>query len=295
MVRVFTTVVFLVTVVFLHNSCSKEKLQAKTAFFLKVPEVSVYVPASAGTPTNSGSHKITDLWLYVNGKFQGAYQLGRQMPIVSESPARIDILAGINRNGFNDKKGDYQFYDRLTFELSGNKGETIEKKLVFTYKASTNIRFFESFEGFGTTSGISMKRSFNSDTTFSILSGNGAAFEGTRCLNIVVDNTRKLANIETINSNFALPLNSEYVYLEIDYKCNQAFDVGVYKNGSYIIAGGVNASSDWNKIYIQLSTAVSSLPINPNDQTCGLYFRVIKSSDVLQGEVQLDNVKIVTY
>lgn len=279
----------------MHNSCSKEKLMAKNAFFLKVPEVSVYVPPSVGTPTNSGSHKITDLWLYVNGKFQGAYQLGRQMPIVSESPARIDILAGINRNGLNDKKGDYQFYDRLTFDLSGSKGEVIEKKLQFTYKASTNIRFFESFEGFGSTTGISMKKSFNSDTTFSILSGNNAAFEGSRCLNITVDGTRRFANIETINSNFALPFNSEYVFLELNYKCNQPFDVGVYKNGSYIIAGGVNVSSEWNKIYIQLSTAVSTLPLNPNDQTCGLYFRVIKSSDVSLGEVQLDNVKIVSY
>lgn len=291
----FLTTGILILMLGLQVSCSKKKLEATSAFFLQVPEVSVYVPPSTSTPTNSGSHKITDLWLYVNGKFQGAYQLGKKMPIVSEGAARIDILAGINRDGISDKKGDYQFYDRLTFNLEGQKGETIQKNLQFTYKSNCKIQFFESFEGFGTTTGISFKKSLLSDTTFSILSGNNAAFEGNRCLNINVTDNRPVASIETIVSNMPLPRNSEFVYLELNYRCNQAFEVGVFKNGNYLVAGGINPSEVWNKIYIQLSTAVSSLPLLPLDQTCGFYIRAQKTNAVTVGEVIVDNVKIVTY
>lgn len=279
----------------LSSSCSKSKQQAKPAFFLQPSSVSVDVPLAASVPTNSGSHKITDLWFYVNNQFQGAFQTGRKMPVPSTSGATIDIFAGINRDGISDKKVPYPFYERITFDTSAAAGTLVEKKLVFKYKPDTKIRFFESFEGFGTTTGISFKRTFNSDTMFTILSGNNAAFEGSRCLSLTVDNARSYASIETISSSFPLPRNSEFVYLELNYKCNQPFEVGLFKNGNYILAGGVNPSSEWNKIYIQLSTAVTTLPENPNDQTCGFYLRMIKSNDVSQGNVLIDNVKIVTY
>jgi hypothetical protein len=295
MVKFFTSHSLFILFLLFGLSCNKSKQAAKPAFFLQVPSVSVDVPTTASTPTNSASQKITDLWFYVNGKFQGAYQIGRKMPVPSLVNATIDILAGINRDGISDKKVSYPFYNRLTFDTSGANGSTIEKKLVFSYRSDAVIRFFESFEGFGSTTGITFKKSFSTDTTFSILTGNNAAFEGTRCLSIGVDNARTYANIETINSNFALPRNSEFVYLELNYKCNQAFEVGVYKNGQYNVAGGINASSEWNKIYIHLATAVTTLPINNNDQTCGFFIRMIKSSDVNTGNLLIDNVKIVSF
>jgi hypothetical protein len=285
--------ILLTTLFFL--SCTKSKQQAKPAFFLQSSNVVVDVPNALATPTNSGSHKITDLWYYLNGQFQGAYQVGKKMPVPFVNGATIDVFAGINRDGISDKKVPYPFYDRITFDTSAAAGTLVDKKMVFKYKSDAKIRFFESFEGFGTTTGISFKKSFSTDTTFTILNGNNAAFEGTRCLSLIVDNLRSYASIETISSSFPLPRNSEFVYLELNYKCNQAFEVGVYKNGNYVIAGGVNPSSEWNKIYIQMSTAVSTLPENPSDQTCGFFVRMIKSSDVSLGNVVIDNVKIVTF
>ncbi|NBQ48232.1 MAG: hypothetical protein EBU33_07245, partial [Sphingobacteriia bacterium] len=63
--RLFLVVV--ITFVLFLASCKKD-LAADETFFIQPGEIKVLPANKQGT----GSHKITELWMYVNGKFQGA-------------------------------------------------------------------------------------------------------------------------------------------------------------------------------------------------------------------------------
>ena len=72
-------------------SCKKDR-SAEETFFMHAEQVKVAPSSKQG----SASHKITDLWLYVNGQFQGAYPTDALLPIVSKGkPVTINIFAGI--------------------------------------------------------------------------------------------------------------------------------------------------------------------------------------------------------
>ena len=57
----------------LFSNCNKEKLKAPPVSYLKIDTALVAVSsASQGTTSN----KITDIWVYVDQQFKGAYPLG---------------------------------------------------------------------------------------------------------------------------------------------------------------------------------------------------------------------------
>src|SRR5688572_10501188 len=91
-------------------SCKKKYESATPAFFIKPS--SVIVDTSAGQ--GSDSHNISDLWLYVNGQFQGAYPMDATLPILSDNKiASISLFAGIRNNGISTTRIPWQFYEVL--------------------------------------------------------------------------------------------------------------------------------------------------------------------------------------
>ena len=104
-----------------------------------------------------------------------------------------------------------------------------------------------------------------------------------------VDDIKRVAQYES-NFTYALPKTGAPVYLEINYKCTAAFEVGVFSSTTYWYVAGANASPTWNKIYIQLSSGVSQLSGN-----CGLYIRTFKLSEAAKEEFWIDNIKILSY
>ena len=73
-------------------SCKKTFKPANDAFFLTADKISLKTEPGQGY----GSHKITDLWIYTNGFYRGAYPVGSKMPIMlSDGHVVIDVFAGI--------------------------------------------------------------------------------------------------------------------------------------------------------------------------------------------------------
>ncbi|MBP7810542.1 MAG: hypothetical protein KA163_14715 [Bacteroidia bacterium] len=277
--------IFLLFLLFI--GCNKEKLKAPEAFFIKPETVSLAVsnPSVQGTT----SHKITDIWYYVNGQFKGAFPIDNTFPIPSTGPTQVTLFAGIKNNGISATRQPYEFYEPLYFDTSVTPGTQIKRNFTFKYKAGTVFRWLENFESPGTT----IKYSSNSDTSFAILDKDvnptADVFEGKKCFYFAVDDNKRIAQYESI-FQYALPKSGASVYLEINYKCTGAFEVGVYSGTTYWYVSGVNASYTWNKIYIQLSSGVSSLSGN-----CGLYFRTVKTDNEPKTEYWIDNIKVVSY
>src|SRR4051812_12564884 len=95
---------------FLISSCKKYK-PAPAAFFLKPGTISI---ATTGTTQGTSNQKITDFYVYVDGKFQGAYQKDKTIPVVTNNKTvRLSIFAGIKNNGIKDLSITWLFYDKI--------------------------------------------------------------------------------------------------------------------------------------------------------------------------------------
>lgn len=270
---------------FLLSSCKKYQ-PADSSFFIKSDGISV---ATATASQGSGSNKITDLWLYVNGKFQGAYPIGNLMPIANKGAnTTINILAGIKNNGISDTRIYYPFYDIYALDTLVTAGKTISKSFVFKYKPNTQFLWMENFES---SVGFSLKASDNNDGGIFKYTNPGDGFEGKSFVASLTGSGQQIAWCESTGSGFSLPSASSDIFLELNYKSNVAFTVGLMTaNGTPQSADAVvvNPQANWNKIYIQLSTAVSTL----NASKYQVFFKFVKTDDV-DKQVFLDNIKLL--
>jgi hypothetical protein len=267
---------------FLLNSCKRYQA-AKPSFFIQSDTITVLSPDGR----NDGSHKITDLWLYIDGQFQGAYATGHLMPIPSDNKSvRLNVFAGIKNNGISDTRLFYPFWDFLIIDTLVSPGSTVKRNFTFRYKTATTFTWTENFES---GSGFSLEN-VNSDTTFHVASPQ-ESLHG-RSLKLALAGKQVRARIESAGEGFSLPTASGNVYLEINYKCNTPFTVGLVSPDRTQSAAAMvlNPQENWNKIYIQLSTAVNTII----SSRYKVYFEFVKDPAVTETkQLFLDNIKLI--
>jgi hypothetical protein len=260
-------------------SCGKYE-PAKAAFFIQPGEIRV----EAGPGQGSGSHKITDLWLYVNNQFQGVYPADGRLPVMTDGAADIQIRAGIKNNGISTTRLFWPMYDFLRIDTVLPSGVIATRPLTFRYLAATTFTWVEDFDN---NPGIGLKRSAISDTTYSIASPS-ESFEG-RSIELALNTSGLIGQLES-SQEFTLPRNNGNVYLELNYKCNASFEVGVIdsdlRERDAVI---ITPQATWNKIYVQLASVVSAEPFSPRFR---VYFRIDKR-DAAEPRLFLDNLKLV--
>ena len=283
--------IFLLVLLFTGCSKLKDKQKASEAFFMQSETVSV-TPSS--TLQGTASHKITDIWYYIGGQFKGAYPVGNIFPVPSAGNTQITLYGGIKNNGISTTRLPYEFYEPIILDTAVSPGTLVKRNLNFKYKTNTKFHLVEPFEGFGSVTGTSIKTSNNSDTIFKILDKaldpSADVFEGNKCMYFAVDNINRVAMFETTVA-YSLPKGGAPVYLEINYKASQPFEVGVLSGSSTQYAITVNGTDGWNKIYVNLSTAVSTL----QNSTCSLYFRTFYDGTAPVQNFWIDNIKILSY
>ncbi|MCE3259052.1 MAG: hypothetical protein K0S12_693 [Bacteroidetes bacterium] len=266
----------------LFISCKKYE-PAPAAFFIKSNQVSVHTTTAQGT----SSHKITDLWLYANGKFQGAYPVGSTLPIVTKDQnVKIDVFAGIKNSGINEKSITWLLYDRITFDTLVQSGLTIERPFVFKYNSNVNFIWQENFDN---PVGFSLVQAPGSNTTFTLASPSDS-FEGKSAVleQTVTNGTARLQS----SISYTLPQGNPNVYLEINYKATSDFEVGLTAdNIRYKGAIIVRAKSEWNKIYIQLADPINTEPVSSSYK---VYFTLFKPNAEQDARVWLDNIKLIS-
>ncbi|PBQ30375.1 hypothetical protein CNR22_00885 [Sphingobacteriaceae bacterium] len=267
---------------FLLSSCKKYQA-ANSSFFIKSDVISV---TTASASEGSGSHKITDLWLYVNGKYQGTYPVGSLMPIANKDQATtINVFAGIKNNGISDTRIFYPFYQFLTLDTFVTAGKTISRSFSFNYKPNTQFLWMENFEN---SVGYSLKTSDNNVGTLQYASA-GDNFEGKSIL-ASLTGSQNYARFESTGSGFELKTGVSDIFLELNYKSNVAFTVGLADLAGTQEAEAVvvNPQASWNKIYIQLASSVNAITANKYK----VYFKFVKTDDI-DKQVFIDNVKLL--
>lgn len=269
----------------LLTSCKKYGA-AKAAFFIRPGGVSV---STVNSTQGSGSNKITDLFLYVNGQFQGAYPADHLLPVASNGErVKISLLAGIENNGIAKTRISWSFYDIIEIDTLVESGKTIERPIAFRYNPNVKFAWLENFDN---TVATSIINSPVSNAQYQIAPP-AESFEGRSVLVSVPSGSAGLVGQVESSGFYALPKGSSNVYLEMNYKCNQVFEVGVMGGSERKAALNINASDNWNKIYVQLADVVSR---QPTYDTYKIYFRMVKAEGVDNPRLYLDNIKVIHF
>jgi hypothetical protein len=249
----------------------------------------------------SDSHKITDAWVYVDGQLIGAFELPVTFPVLFEGTHEVIVKAGIKVNGISATRAPYPFYEAFRQSVTLTKGTitTMSPNVQYTSGidwTGDNI-WMENFDGTGMTL---IRSAAGSDTTLIqkiIASGSTDpdVFEGTGAGIAYVDaNNTKFEYMSS--RSFVLPKGDAPVFLELNYKCNYTFVVGVFSHGpsgtyqTRIL--NVNASDTWNKIYIYLSPVIRASG-NATDYT--MFFGMLNNTQQNGLYLGLDNIKLIHY
>ena len=258
-------------------SCSKKDNDIPS--YVIIDNINLLTNPNFGENTEN----ITDIWFYIDDNLQGVYEIPVQFPILETGIQNIRIKAGVKANGISSTRVQYPFYSSYIDTIVLNLDQTKSISPEFTYNSSYQA-IIEDFESPGTI----IDSTLNSEIDFTIISEDQV-------------NHYAYAKIDTPNINFEistqdliLPKGGAPVYLEIDYKCSTEFLVGVYVNYPQSVEIKdliwVTSKQDWNKIYINLTQAVSE-SIGAISHKVFINMRRIDPN--ISEEISFDNVKVL--
>lgn len=235
-------------------------------------------------------HNIVDAWVYLNDDIVGVYELPATIPLLAGGQNDLQIRAGIKMNGITLTRIPYPFFVpyETTTELFRDSVLTINPEVNY----QGNIVWEENFENVG----ITLQKTSQSDTSVQRLTNDPIVFQGTGCGAFLLPPGAEI--FEAVSSqSFDLPKGGSAVFLEIHYKCNNRFAVGIFANTTSQVVQVqpsliINPKEDWNKIYINLTNEVSA-QLQAIDYN--IYFGVIKDTDVSSAEVYIDNIRLLRF
>jgi hypothetical protein len=256
-------------VLFILSSC-KPMPNDGIPFYLRIDSVKV---------AGSATHHISDVWVEANAANLGAYELPCNFPVLQEGDVGFVINAGIEESGQSGVRVTYPFYSPDTFTLHAARGEKYERAPMFRYKPAVTFVKPEDFEA---------SNSFNSN--MGVVSDSNVRY-GLRCgvISATTDSSKETAQLD----KYDLPEGKE-IWLELDYKNEVPFYIGIYGNygsGSVIRVPVlfVTAKPSWNKIYVKLSSTVGGIAA----ATYNIYFEALRPYGLGGGSVYIDNVRMV--
>jgi len=265
-------------------SCDKFGREESIPTYFTVDSLSFSSTYNEGANTQN----ITDVWVNLDGSFIGVYELPATFPLLGEQGKHtIRLRPGIKKNGIDASRAVYPFYD--SFLIDTNFIENVTIKLIphFEYNKSTVFEWIEDFQD----PGFTLDRTSNSDTT--LIRVTDTTNTNNRLGAFFLDDTHQ--QFEYISKN-TFDLQAGQTYLELDYKNNQIFMVGLIVNNvssqddvDLIL---INPKDYINKIYIDLSYIISQ---NLGAIDYGIYFRAVKQDDVDTAKIYIDNIKLVHF
>jgi len=284
------------------TACKTEKYQSQKPVYVSVPDIALVADEDPSREEGSLHEKINTVWLRLNGNVVGAYELPATMPLVlEEGDNQLEFFAGISLNGINSQRVIYDYYQSISRSITFTPDPTAPDTLVFEnlqtqYTEISEVQIIEDFDG----TGLRLTETAQSDTGIYFVSDSSLVFKDPEHPNqnngragvIYTDSKNEEAFIASAN-NLDLPTNGRDVYVELTYRCNQPFYVGIIADlpGQTVERPVVrlNPQENWNKIYINLVTEL--LAVNGAQR-----FKLLFSSfndDSGTGEIYLDNIKIV--
>jgi hypothetical protein len=300
--KIFTekTIHFLILLMLSLSMFSCEKGSPEDVpSYIKIDSIKLVVSDGEGT----SSHKISDAWVFVDEELIGAFELrdSLSIPILKAGKHTLKIYPGIKMNGIAATRVPYSFYSPfIVKDINLVRGSVLNIGTpTVRYSGTTTFAWMEDFEhesfSIDSTSRSSIKIQRTSDPTLIFdpanLTGDYNSYSG---MVIVPSDT---AIFECVSRDeFVLPNDGSAIFLEMNYKTNNAVTVGLFvKTSSQIIQEPLmvlNRNSEWKKIYINLTSAVGT---HQDALNFRIFFGVVKETDVTEARFLLDNIKLVHF
>ena len=274
-------------------SCNLINPEENTPGYIEVSDF-VFNP----TPTSvelgsSNSTRIKDVWVYVDNKFLGAYELPARFPVLKTGMQKILLTPGIELNGIASTRSPYPFYKGFVTESVIPENGTLSINPTTQYFDAAQCAYCESFDG----SGFSLAPTDQSDTImYQLAPSDTNVFEGASSGVVYLDTTNTQFEFSS-TTFYDLPGSGAAVFLEMDYKCSQEMQVGLYidlpSSGlEQVPIYNLNPTQTWNKIYIQLGYVVSTYSYSNKFK---VYFKGVKDIGNQKASFYFDNIKVVHF
>lgn len=268
------------------TSCYKFEGPQTIPAFLRID--SVFVQTEYSTQ-GTAAHEIVDVWIYVDDQLIGVYELPAKFPVLAEGKHKLEIRPGIKLNGISSTRVPYPFYKPLILEDFEFFPDSVRNMgdLQTSYISNVVFAWFEDFE----TSNISIKETSISDTAIKRVALDPPSPANLNYAGIISLTTEKSYYSGYTFSSFDLPKQGAYVLMELSFRTNNFITIGLIPNGydkqPLVI---LNASEEWNKIYINLGPKVTEY-YNASDFL--IYFETGLQSELSEASIYLDNIKLI--
>lgn len=268
-------------------SCDKFSGDQTIPAYIHIEKITFSATDIQGT----SSSKITDAWVYVDDQLVGAFQLPVTFPVLERGKHKVTIHAGIKMNGIASTRVYYPFYKPVDFQVNFVEDSVVTLNPAVTYYESTKFVWMENFES----GGSSLEKTAKSDTALVLTSDHQNVFEGNFSGMVNLNDSVLIFEAATIDP-YELPKTGSSVFLEMNYKTNNLFTVGVIGVGATQVIQQpiivLNHSDSWNKIYINLTSTVQEM-------TTSVAFKVflgaVKEDTVSHPKILVDNFKLLTF
>lgn len=284
------------------SSCQTSKYETTRPVFVKIPEIRL--EDNPQVEEGSLHNSISMVWIRLNGEVVGAFELPATVPLLLDDGNNdLEFFSGIKLNGVSSQRVIYDYYEAINKTISFNSAiERPVDTVVFNdlqtqYSEIATINLLENFDD----AGLSLTATAQSDTGIYKVSDSSLVFRDPehpgqnngKAGVIYTDEKNDRARIVSAQS-LELPTNGSDVYVELTYRCNQPFYVGLMAD----LPGQtterpvvrVNTKNEWNKIYINLVTELSALSGADNFK---LLLSVNDDKDGEPAAIYVDNIKIV--
>lgn len=269
------------------SGCNLINPEEPVPAYLAIDKISV--SADYNTQGTSSSN-FSDAWIYLDNQIAGGFELPTTVPLIaSEGNHLITIAPGVRADGFENLRSIlalFTFFDSTIYLKPGN---VTHLSPILKYKEVAQFKYLEDFDD----GGIEFERLNSSDTLFYASAIN--PYEGQYSAIAYLDNDRKTLGA-TSKDGYVLERN-HLAIIEMNYKCTTSFNLGLQKS----LFGGVNVpipfltlypTSEWKKIYVDLSPMVNSIE-NFDAINFKLLFTAFLDADKTSGVIQIDNIKLV--
>ncbi len=249
---------------------------------------------------------ITDTKVFANGNEVGTFELPVTIPVFAEGDVEITLFPNIKETGSANYRKYYKPYVTYieTFHLEKLKIDTIYP--VTSYRPGAGVVKFDWLEDFDDNA-LSLEKYGLNNTNDSIMiipsNSPGVDAPFTNTINtgkIEINNIADFENFEVATlprTGFIVPNLGIDVYVEMDFKSNVNFQVGIFTYAGAVVSRvpvfyAYPTNGVWKKIYINLKSETSDLPAGTPIR---VFFGVYKDPDNpnLKPLVYLDNLKLL--
>ncbi len=283
--RVLSPVLLLLILCF--SSCDLVRSDEDQPIFLEIQDIELQTQPAQGENT----HKIRDAWIVANGQDVGVFELPVTVPLIDEPPIDIRVFAGVRQNGMESFPIEYPFYSSNVFTVDAAPLATVSKDLSVEYIDITNFELVEDFE---------VANAFNVDLddfegSYADIEEDPADPENFAGV-LYADEENPVVEVGTGILFNGVDIIGRKPYLELDYKSDVPFTIGVRKffgnvfQKEYIIV--LKEKEEWNHLYLSLQeyladSGLQSYQILLNMDLNGL--------DAEEGRVYIDNLKLIRF